>query len=784
MNAWNSRAIARIPLLLTPFVAAPAFAQQAGGLEEIIVTARMRAESSVDAPAQIKAFTAEEIAAAGIEKPHDFIALTPNMTIVQTQNPGNSFITIRGISQARNSDMPVAVVVDGVVMTNPAQFNQQLFDIEQIEVLKGPQGALYGRNAIGGAVTIVTKQPSDTFESKIRVGADSGPGYMAQGAISGPLGGSDAWKYRASLSYSDTDGFLENEFLHDQADPYKDVSGRVRFTWQPNDKVSGDFRYARSEITTTALDFVINDDQRTLGSFVGVPNPNVLSGVTVAPADVNNSNYTGVPILVNNPGEGLKDMDEVAVKFDVTTDKGTFTSITAYDDLHELLTGDAFDFRPIGRSFNEIFFPRFQNPQLPPLTPSPFFGDWNQSQYLEVSTYSQEFRFTSPATDRLRWIAGAYLLATDRFIGTGNLLDTGTGVTRVYKHPHTTTGFPFDLSIQNPQVTYLSDSQDNFAWAVFGSLAYDFSDRFDATFSLRYDEDTREQTTETPPGFIPGPPALPAGSLVTGQKRKQTWDAVQPKVTLRFRPSDTVTFYGDLSRGFRSGGFNQSGVAAAGVAGVFDTFDQQLADTIEVGVKTQLANNRVNLNAAIYSTDLDGAYYFIFLVASSTQNLGSLDKVHYDGVEFEVNALVTDNLDLNVGVALTDSEIKSDASIPHVAGQHAPLSSEYTFNLGATWTKPTQMLGGASLVLRGDYHIIGKTFWGPGDPGTTPLPWDTSPRDPVNVLDVRVGFKGDDWTATLWSKNALDEEYNDEYTHPFVWKALPARWGIEYTKNF
>jgi iron complex outermembrane recepter protein len=780
MNAWNSRALARIPLLLTPFVAAPVFAQQSEGLEEIIVTARMRAESSFDAPAQITAFTAAEIEAAGIEKPHDFIALTPNMTIVQTQNPGNSFITIRGVSQARNSDMPVAVVVDGVLMTNPAQFNQQLFDVEQIEVLKGPQGALYGRNAIGGAVTIVTKQPTDVFESKFRVGLDSGPGYMAQGAIGGPLGNSDAWKYRASLSLTDTDGFLDNEFLGDQADPYKDISGRVRFTWEPNDRVKGDFRYARSDIDTTALYFVINDDFRGLGSFVGVPNANQLNGVTVAPADVNNPNYTGVPILVNNPGEGLKDMDEVAIKFDVTTDKGTFTSITAYDDLHELLTGDAFDFRPLGRSFNEIFFPRFQNPQLPPFTPG--FTDWNQSQYLEVSTLSQEFRFTSNETDRVRWSAGAYLLQTDRFIGTGNLADTGSGVSRVYKRPRTSNGFPFDFSISNPQVTYLSDSQDNFAWAVFGSLGYDFSDQWDATFSLRYDEDTREQTTETPPGFIP---AALAGDLVTGQKREETWDAMQPKVTLRFQPNDTVTFYGDLSRGFRSGGFNQSGVRLAGVAGVFDTFDEQLADTIELGVKTQLADNRVSLNAAVYSTDLDGAYYFIFLVASSTQNLGSLDKVHYEGIELELNALVTSNLDLNVALAVTDSEIESDASIPHVAGGHVPLSSDYTFNFGATWTKPVQAFGGTDFVLRGDYRIIGDTWWGPGDPGTAPLPWDpTGARDDVNVLDVRVGFRGDDWSATLWSKNALDEEYNDEFTHPFVWKAQPARWGVEYSKSF
>ncbi len=240
MNAWNPRVLARIPLLLTPFVAAPAFAQQSEGLEEIIVTARMRAESSFDAPAQITAFTAQEIESAGIEKPHDFIALTPNMTIVQTQNPGNSFITIRGVSQARNSDMPVAVVVDGVLMTNPAQFNQQLFDIEQIEVLKGPQGALYGRNAIGGAVTIVTKQRRPTSSrAKFRVGADSGPGYMAQGTISGPLGDSDTWKYRASLSFDRHRRLPRERISRRPSGPVQGHLGRVRFTWEPNDRRDG-----------------------------------------------------------------------------------------------------------------------------------------------------------------------------------------------------------------------------------------------------------------------------------------------------------------------------------------------------------------------------------------------------------------------------------------------------------------------------------------------------------------------------------------------------------------
>jgi iron complex outermembrane receptor protein len=765
------------PVLLTLSPLAAGIAQAQDQLEEIIVTARLRAETYTEVPAAITAFTAAEIDSAGIQTPHDFIALTPNMTVVQTQNPGNSFITIRGVSQARNSDMPVAVVVDGVLMTNPAQFNQELFDIQQIEVLKGPQGALYGRNAIGGAVSIVTKAPTDDFEARLRLGADSGPGLSAQGTVAGPLGDSGNWKYRASLSVQDTDGFRENEYLGDKADPYQDISGRVRFTWEPNDNVSGDFRYARSDIETTALHFVINDDWRTLGGFVGVPNPGQYNGLTVAPQDVNNVNYTGVPIRVNNPGEGLKDMDEVSMKWDVTTDAGTFTSITAYDDLHELLTGDAFDFRPLGQSFNEIFFPVFNG--FPPLTANPFFGDWNQAQYLEVSSYSQEFRFTSPEDQRVRWLAGAYFLDTERFIGTGNLLDTNSGVARVYKVPRSTTGFPFDLSIPNPQVTYLSDSQDNFAWAVFGQLGFDLGDEWDMTISARYDEDEREQTTDTPPGFIP---TVLAGDLVTGQKRTETWDALQPKLTLRWQPNENSTLYGDLSRGFRSGGFNQSGVALAGVAGVFNTFDEQIADTFEIGWKGQFADGRVNTSLAYYDTDLSGAYYFIFLVASSTQNLGSLDEVEYSGLEFELDTQLTDNLSLNLGIATMDSEITADAQIPQTVGKEVPLTSDYTFNLGINWAKP--LASGREFVVRTDLHSIGDTYWGPGDPAVTPLAWNTTIRDPVNVVDLRVGLQGDDWSATVWAKNLFDEEYNDEFSYPFVWKAMPQRWGIQYTKDF
>ncbi|MGW8370583.1 MAG: TonB-dependent receptor plug domain-containing protein [Gammaproteobacteria bacterium] len=159
--------------------------------DQIIVTARRRAESFQDVPVTITAFSEEEIRSAGIERPQDFIGLTPNVTLVETQNQGTSFLTIRGISQARNSEPSAAILVDGVLLTNPAQLTQQLFDVQSIEVLKGPMGAIYGRNAIAGAILITTQEPEDFQRARVRLGYDSGPGYKAQIMGGGPLGGSD-----------------------------------------------------------------------------------------------------------------------------------------------------------------------------------------------------------------------------------------------------------------------------------------------------------------------------------------------------------------------------------------------------------------------------------------------------------------------------------------------------------------------------------------------------------------------------------------------------------------
>jgi iron complex outermembrane recepter protein len=702
-------------------------------IDEVLVTARRRSETFKDVPMTVNVFTKEAIESAGIAKPADFIARVPNMTLVETQNAGNAFVVVRGISQARNSEPSVAVLVDGVLETNPAEFSQELFDIEQIEVLKGPQGAVYGRNAIGGAIIIRTADPGDEFAGRLKVGYGNGSSVRAQAGISGPIG--DTFKYRASVNYYDTDGFLPSTYLGGKADPVEDLSARLRLTFEPNDTFSGDLRLSVDNLDTTGFYFVIPRDNEA----------NPFASFTTPP----NANDVKSPIQVNNQGVDNRDLFTGALRLNFNVGGGTLSSVSSYNSTEEIITGDAYDFRPRETSVYQY---------LPPE-----FSDLNQSQFLDISSWSQELRFTSSDEGRVRWIAGAYFTHTDRFISTGNMVDTGAGVFPVYHEPR--------LTGNNRSSTFLADSQDNDAWAVFGDVTFEINDKTELDVAVRYDEDQRENTTETPNVF------LPLGSTsFEGQVRSHTWSETQPKFTLRYKPNDDITVYGGWSRGFRSGGFNQSGVGAVAdannIAGVNDLFEAEVADTWEVGVKGQFLDRRLNTSLSLYSTESTNGYFFVFLVANSTQNLGNLDA-DYKGAEFEISGKVTDNLELFGSVGITDGEI-TGMEDPSVKGNKPPLAPDVTYNLGAQWRQPVG--NNLSLALRADYQHIGRTYW---------EPYNTTSRDPIDLVDLRLGLEGEKWAVTAWSKNLTDEKYNAEFSPGgFLFRALPLRYGVEFSYDF
>lgn len=693
-------------------------------IQEITVTARRREESLQDVPASMTVLSAQTLERAGVEKAADFVGMTSNVTLVETQNAGNAFIVIRGISQARNSEPSVAVIVDGVQQVNPAQFNQELFDIEQIEVLKGPQGALYGRNAIGGAIVIRTKKPTDEFQAQIKAGLESGPGYKIQGSISGPVGQSETLKFRIAGSHVDNDGYIRNTYLDQKADPYKDTSLRGVLLWEPNEAFSADLRASVAKLKTRGFYF------------------NIVSDV----------NDTSLPVRVNNPGIDNRDMYGASLKLNYQTDAGTLTSVSSYDSLKEIVTGDAFNFLPIQQSlfFNLLGF------------------DMNQSQYVNVDAYSQELRFASPVDRKIRWLAGAYAIATKRYISTGNMVDTGAGVFPVYRTPST--------NPLNPQATFLADSQSNVAWAVFGDVTTDLTSKVELDVSLRYDKDRRRQTTLTPTRFLPNVPGFPAGA--TGEVRRNVWDELQPKVTLRYEPTEALSLYTGYSKGFRSGGFNQTGVGGVafsnGIVGVSDLFEAEVAQTFEVGAKTTLLDKRLTLNASAYTTKSKNSYFFVFLAANSTQNLGNVPEVRLNGFELDVTARPISGLDINLGLGYTDSEIKAFPNRAYI-GNEAPLVSRYTLNLTGQYRRPIGNTGLDGLA-RVEYRRIGKTWFDVEN---------STVRKPIDLVDARLGVEAQTWSLTAWAQNLADTRYNAEFSPGgFVFKAKPRRYGVEFTKRF
>ena len=735
----------------------PAAAQTApsAGLEEIVVTARKRNENFQDVPITVDVFTAQEIKAAGIESPRDFIAMVPNMTLVETQNIGNSFVTIRGISQARNSEPSVAVLIDGVLETNPYEFTTGLYDIRQIEVLKGPQGALYGRDAIGGAIIIHTADPTDHFEASTRVGLGNGPSQKAQLSLSGPLDSAGTLKYRAAFNYYNTDGYLDNTALDQKADPFRDYSGRLRLLWTPSDEFSADLRFMYDKAQTTAYYFVIprSDESNPFTDFT-------------TPGDANN---TSSPIQNNNLGTDDRTITDVALKLDFNPGYGTVSSVTNYNQTREIDTGDAYDFRPITTSI------AYYCPICIGATPTPAQGgpfDESQSQFVYVRTWSQEVRFTSPVVNGFSWIAGAYYLHTDRFISTGNLADRGLGVPAVYYTPLVDPTNPYAT---NTNQTFLADSQNNNAWAVFGDAIYEFNKQWELDLAIRYDQDQRQNTTNTPTQF------LPTTSAFTGEVRKVTFSEPQPKATLRFKPNDDWTLYGGWSRGFRSGGFNQTGVGdvaiANGVLGVNDIFQAEVADTAEIGFKSQFLDRRLTVDGDIFYTKSTNGYFFVYIAADSTQNLGNL-SADYKGFELSIAAHPTDRLDLYAGFGYTDSRITAMAD-PAVIGNQAPLVSRNTINAGVQYRQP--LSAGLNGTVRLDYNEIGRTWW---------EPYNITSRDPVSLLDMRLALQGEKWAVTAWSKNLTNTIYNAEFSpgnvggSGFLWRALPRRYGVDLDYKF
>lgn len=410
----------------------PGQAQQAVGetpIDEIVVTSRKRTESFQEIPESLTVFTTEDITDAGVDQLSDIAGMTPNLYFSGDWSTSQSLMTIRGVTNNPNADVPVAYVVDGVVYGNSFLLSQELIDIEQVEVLRGPQGSLYGRNSIGGAIIVTTKTPTNEFEALARTKIAKGDHFEIEGIVSGPIV-EDKLLYRVSAVYLDRDGLLDNVFVGEPVDFRESTALRGRLLYYPTDKLSLDFRT-----------WLVDADHG--GTF--------WRGRNVPPALT--------PLGIDNVIQddfitfGETEVTDLAMKIDLDTAAGTLTSITSYQDM-SLGRDVALDFIPLS-----IF-----EPSIDP-------------ENAEI--FTQELRFTSPDEQRLRWIIGAFFQDQDRFRSVNVDVNVEPSLDPANKNIVRVAVIPSELNNQ--------------ATALFGQFNYDLTERLELTFGLRWDEDDREE---------------------------------------------------------------------------------------------------------------------------------------------------------------------------------------------------------------------------------------------------------------------------------------------------
>ena len=464
---------------------APTSANAIGALEEVVVTARKREESVQDIPEAVTSFDAVAIEDARIENIVDAIALTPSVTIIKDQQPGSSTISIRGVSQNRTGEPPVAFVVDGVALANAYEFTQDLFDIERIEVLRGPQGSLYGRNAIGGAINITTKAPGEDFEGKASLRAARAKEIKAAAVLSGPILSEKA-HFRVSTIVHDTDGLVDNVTLGREVDDFRDRSVRAKLLLTPSEAL-------RIDLTG------FYNRYRGGGGWWAPATRSPFGWNSTTPLDVPQGDVLG---------RAERDHKSAAAKIDYDFGAVTLTSITSGVELEESLYQD---------------------------------GDMTGFSVLEVGveerfeSMTQEFRLISAGDQRLRWVAGAFFQSTERERQTDVLINLNAPAPIMPG-----TGNPATKNLL--QIAAIPSEREYKAYAVFGQADYALSDQLTATLGLRYDTEDREQTVPAGAPDVSFESLQPKLSLAY-----KVWPTVLTYVTVArgYRPggfNDTTAF--------------------------------------------------------------------------------------------------------------------------------------------------------------------------------------------------------------------------------------------------
>lgn len=702
-------------------------------LEELVVTAQKRSENIQDVPASISAFSASDMEKMQVSTINDIAPGTVNLNVISPFGEGGSpLFSLRGITASdysQNHSRPIALYVDEGIRGLSALEIVQFYDIERVEVLRGPQGTLYGKNATGGAINVYTKKPGFETEGYLKLGVGNYKRRAASGAIQTGLI-DDLLAARFAFTSTKTDGYVENKFPGGKDQNETDVFGaRFSLLYTPTKDLEAVLRFHYAE---------------SGGEEFGVLAENIdgFLGVTRAGLDFHENEAQL---------EAERDIENKGVSLNITydlSDRYSLMSVTTYDEAHWFSPNDD-DGLPIS-------------------------VDENNFDSENIEHFVQELRLTSNYDGNFNWMAG---------LSYGYDETDMTNILRLLNEP--ALGVPgfrpgaFGFNVKN------SFRQERESFAAFVRGDYQLNDVLSLSLGVRYSEDELDlkgynaALGDTLPGmeaefFIP---------TIVDVSANDSWESVTTEATLNWTIQEDMLAYFKFSQGYRMGAANsQAFFAALQVT----TVEPEEVDSFEIGLKATLLGGRMQANMAAFFYDYTDQQFLSVEPPAGLQVLNNAEKAEVKGIEFTLKAAATESLTLDLGVGYLEPEYK-DLSLNGVdlSGNQIIYASEWNINASADWIIAQMDVG--ELRLNVGTSFQSEVFFEAPNRKTFTQDdyWVTNARLGFESQDGR-------YSVALWGKNIFDKEYvvfgfdtkAFGLGFDFFQRGLPRTFGADFTINF
>jgi iron complex outermembrane receptor protein len=694
-----------------------------GGLEEIIVTAQRRVESAQDVPIALTVFDSTVLEKAKIDRIEDIAVRTPNFTMMRT-NVGEPQFYIRGVGSNSDSaagDPTVGVFQDEIYVGRISGAAFDIFDMERVEVLRGPQGTLYGRNTSGGAINFVPNHPNHDFFASALLSYGNYDSLEARAVLNGGI--TDALAARLSVSHREHGGYSENITTGAELDDEDNWSARAQLLFTPGEasRLLLAYDYVNDDASGNArVPYPVFDTAQ-----VGAANNLALAALRrIWPVGSDVRKSYSVPESFQK-----REINGLTVRYEQDASYGTWTLLGGWRSTKLSWLEDLDGLKPFG-------FP----PVTPPF-PQPY--GWvllnRDSADEDAEQYSLEARITSPADSPVFWTAGLYYFTED-----------------VNREESFLTKFSL-LAAAGGDVTFVQDVGSE-SYAAYGQMMYPFTDQFSVTAGLRYTDDAKTAhqiaRNNAPADPTPGIPLFPGQPYDI--KADDTWDSVTGKLGLDFRTESGQLLYASINRGYKSGIYpSQNNVVQnVGVA----TAPEEVW-SYEAGVKTEWFDRTLRANLAVFLMDYKDLQ--LFRLDPQLRLVTFTEDTKNSGAELEITAAPAEGLTFGVSAAYLKAQVDGG---PNDGGE-LPRSPEYTFGSYAEYD--WAVTGGGMSVRAGfkwtDHYRTEIPYY------NDVANWRITEIPSYALLDARAAYTlaNSNVEFALWGKNLTDETY-PVHTIPFL----------------